>query len=297
MTKSSLFKSTLLLSSAAALLMSLPAMAETVLRRGNAAEPNTLDIHRVSGVPEANIQLDLYEGLMTYSADGKAIPGAAESYTVSPDGVTYTFKLRANAKWSDGSNVTSEDFAFAWRRILDPKTAANYAYFLDCIKNAEDIRNGKANMSTLGIETPDPKTFIVHLRAPTPYFIGMLVHHSTYPVNKALIEKIGDGYAKPGILITNGAYKLAEAVPQDHVTLVKNPNYHDAANVKIDKVIFYPTEDINSELKRYQAGELETTYSIPLAEIPVQQKQRPNEARITPYFGTYFYAFNLTHQP
>ena len=281
----------------AAQAMTTQATAETILRRGNAAEPNTLDLHRVSGVPEANIQLDLYEGLMTYSADGKPIPGVAESYTLSPDGMTYTFKLRANAKWSDGTPVTSEDFAFAWRRILNPKTAANYAYFLDCVKNAEAIRNGKAEETSLGIETPNANTFIVHLNAPTPYFIGMLVHHSTYPINKALYEKQGDAYAKPGILITNGAYKLAEAIPQDHVTLVKNTMYHDAANVQVDKIIYYPTEDANSELKRYQAGELDVTYNIPLAEIPVQQKQRPNEARITPYFGTYFYAFNLTHEP
>lgn len=282
---------------ASALTLGTSAFAETVLHRGNGAEPSSLDVQLISGVPESNIAQDLYEGLMTYGADGKAVPGVAESYTVSPDGTTYTFKLREDAKWSDGSPVTSEDFAFAWKRILSPKTAADYAYFLDPVKGAEDIRKGKADPSTLGVETPDAKTFVVHLRAPTPYFIGMLVHQSTFPIDKALYEKVGDGYSKPGVLISDGAYMLAEAVPQDHITLVKNPMFHDAANVKIDKVIYYPTEDIDSELKRYQAGELDITYTIPLAQIPVQQKEHPDQTHITPYFGTYFYAFNLTHEP
>ncbi|MDR3516977.1 MAG: peptide ABC transporter substrate-binding protein [Azospirillaceae bacterium] len=273
------------------------ANAETILNRGNAAEPSSLDVQLVSGIPEGNIQQDLYEGLMAYGPDGKAIPGVAASWTVSTDGLDYTFKLRDDAKWSDGSPVTSDDFAFAWRRIVTPKTAADYAYFLDAVKNAEDIRNGKADPATLGVETPDPKTFVVHLRAPAPYFVGMLVHQSTFPIDKALFEKAGDGYSKPNLLISNGAYTLAEAIPQDHITLKKNPYFHDAANVKIDTVRYFPTEDLDSELKRYLAGELDLTYDIASQQIPTMLKDHPKETHIAPYFGTYFYAINLTHEP
>lgn len=276
---------------------SATAGATTLLNRGNAAEPNSLDIQLVSGVPEANIVLDLYEGLMTYGPDGKPVNGVAESWTVSPDGKTYTFKLRNDAKWSDGSPVTSADFDFAWKRILDPKTAAEYAYFLDPIVNAADIRTGKMDPAKLGIETPDDRTLVVHLKNPTPFFIGMLVHQSMAPIDKAQFLKLGKDFSKPGVMISNGAYMLKEAVPQDHITLVKNPYFHDAANVKIDEVRYFPTEDVDAELQRYLAGELDETYDIPSQQIPVMKAQRPKETHIAPYFGTYFYTFNLTHEP
>lgn len=273
------------------------AQAETILNRGNGAEPNSLDFQLVSGVPEANIMLDLYEGLMAYGPDGKPVPGVAEKWTVSPDGKTYTFKLRDDAKWSDGSPVTSADFDFAWKRILDPKTAAEYAYYLDPIMNAAEIRTGKMDPAKLGIETPDDKTLVVHLKAPTPFFIGMLVHQSMAPIDKAQFLKLGKDFTKPGVMISNGAYMLKEAVPQDHITLVKNPYYHDASKVKIDEVRYFPTEDQDAELKRYLAGELDITYDIPSQQIPVMKSERPKEAHVAPYFGTYFYTYNLTHEP
>ena len=286
-----LLASTILLGSA------LASNAEMVMNRGNGAEPNSLDVQLVAGVPESNIVQDLYEGLMSYGPDGNPVKGVAESWTISPDLETYTFKLRDDAKWSDGTPVTSEDFAYAWKRLINPATAADYAYFLDPVKNAEAIRDGKADPSTLGVETPDPKTFIVHLRAPTPYFINMLVHQSTFPIDKALYEKVGKDYSKPGVLISNGAYTLTEAVPQDHITLTKNPMFHDAANVKIDVVRYFPTEDQDSELQRYLTGELDQTYDIPSQQIDTMKKERPSETHISPYFGTYFYAINLTHEP
>jgi len=284
---------------AAALLggISSAATAEMVFNKGNGAEPSTLDPHKMEGVPEANIAADLFEGLMTYDAKGEPTYGAAESYKVSDDGLTYTFKIRADEKWSDGTPVTAGDFVFGWQRLIDPKTGSAYAYYLDPVVNAEDIRNGKKPLDALGVKAVDDHTFEVKLNAPTPYFISSLVHQSTFAVSKANVEKFGDDFIKPGNLVSNGAYKLAEAVPQGYIKLVKNPYFHDAANVKIDTVMVYPTEDIDAELQRYKAGELDMTYELPSQQIPALKKEIPDQIHITPYLGIYFYAYNLTREP
>ncbi|WP_343713780.1 peptide ABC transporter substrate-binding protein [Inquilinus sp.] len=284
---------------AAALLggVSSAALAETVFNRGNGAEPETLDVHKSTGVPESFIQMDLFEGLLTSDAKGKPVPGAAESWTVSDDGLTYTFKIRQNAKWSDGSPLTAADFVFSWERLIDPKTASDYAYFLDQVVNAKDIRQGKKPLTDLGVKAVDDHTFEVKLLAPTPYFLSMLVHHSTYPISKANYEKFGDDFVKPGNMVSNGAFMLAEAVPQSHVKVVKNPNFYDAANVKIDTVMFFATEDQNAELQRFKAGEIDATYDIPPQQIKQLQSSDASETRLAPYFGTHFYAYNLTHEP
>ena len=155
----------------------------------------------------------------------KSIPGAAESWTVSPDGKIYTFKLRADGKWSDGTPVTANDFVFSWRRLVDPATAAEYAYMLAPVVNAEAITKGEKKPDELGVKAIDDLTFEVTLNAPTPYFLEMLTHQSTYAVSKANVEKFGADFIKPGNLVSNGAYMLAEFVPNDHVKAVKNPNF------------------------------------------------------------------------
>ncbi|WP_225770084.1 peptide ABC transporter substrate-binding protein [Inquilinus sp. Marseille-Q2685] len=279
--------------------VSSAALAEMVLNRGNGSEPETLDVHKSSGVPESFIQMDLYEGLLMADAKGEPVPGQAESWTVSDDGLTYTFKLRQNAKWSDGTPVTADDWVFSMRRLIDPKTASDYGYFLDQVVNARDIRlgqNGKT-LEDLGVKAIDDHTLEVKLVAPTPYFLSSLLHHSTHPISKANYEKFGDDFVKPGNMVSNGAYMLAEAVPQGYVKVVKNPHYWDAANVKIDTVMFYPTEDIDAELQRFKAGELDMTYELPSQQIPTLKKEIPDQIHITPYFGTYFYAFNMTKEP
>jgi oligopeptide transport system substrate-binding protein len=277
--------------------VSSAAMAEMVFNKGNGAEPATLDPHKMEGVPEANIAADLFEGLMTYNAKGEPSPGAAESYTVSDDGLTYTFKIRADEKWSDGTPVTAGDFVFGWQRLLDPKTGSAYAYYLDQVVNAKDIRNGAKPLDAIGAKAIDDHTFEVKLISPTPYFVSSLVHQSTFAVSKANVAKFGDEFVKPGNLVSNGAYVLSEAVPQGYIKLVKNPNFHDAANVKIDTVMVYPTEDIDAELQRFKAGELDMTYELPSQQIPSLRKEIGDQVHITPYLGIYFYAYNLTHEP
>lgn len=275
----------------------LPAQAEKVLHRGNGVEPETLDPAKSSGVAESWLQFDLFDGLTVPDGRGNFLPGAAERWDVSADGLVYTFHLRRNAKWSDGTPVTSQDWVFSWRRLVDPRTLADYAYFLWKVKNAQDISMGRKAPETLGVRAVDDYTFEVTMASPTPYFLSMLHHHSTYALSKANVEKYGGDFLKPGNLVTNGAYMLAEAVPQSHVKLVKNPHHFSAAETKIDTVFYYPTENQEAELKRYRAGELHLTYEVPVAQMNWLRANMKGELHLAPYFGTYFYAPNLTREP
>ena len=272
--------------------------AKNTLQRGNAAEPETLDVHKSSGVPEANIQRDLFEGLVAEAADGSPIPGVAESWSLSDDGTVYTFRLRKNARWSNGDPVTAHDFVFALRRGVDPAVGSSYAFILWPIANAEGITKGKVQeLDRMGVEAMNAHTLKVTLKAPTPYFIGMLTHHQAYPVHRQSLEKHGAKWTRAGNLVSNGAYRLAEWVPQSHVRLERNPHYWDAANVRIDAVVFHPTEDKSTELKRFRSGELDVTDDVPIDQIGWVEKNLAEQFHNTAYLGTYYYALNLTKAP
>ncbi len=273
------------------------AFAEVVFNRGNSADPESLDPHKTSTVYEAHILRDLFLGLTTEDAKSEVIPGAAESWTVSDDKKVYTFKLRAGATWSDGSPVTAQDFVFSWQRVVDPATAAECAYMLAPVVNAEDVTAGKKKPGELGVKAVDDSTFEVTLNAPTPYFLEMLTHQATYPVNKANIEKFGADFVKPGNLVSNGAYTLAEFVPNDHIKAVKNPKFYDAANVKIDVVNYIPTEDRSTAMKRFEAGELDSNDDIPTEQLADLKAKFGDQVRLGPYLGTYYYAFKTDKAP
>jgi oligopeptide transport system substrate-binding protein len=273
------------------------AFAEVVFNRGNSADPESLDPHKTSTVYEAHILRDLFLGLTTDDAKAEVIPGAAESWTISPDGKVYTFKLRAGATWSDGSPVTAHDFVFSWQRVVDPATAAEYAYMLAPVVNAEDVTAGKKKPAELGVKAIDDSTFEVTLNAPTPYLLEMLTHQATYPVNKANVEKFGPDFIKPGNLVSNGAYTLAEFVPNDHIKVVKNPKFYDAENVKIDVVNFIPTEDRSTAMKRFEAGELDSNDDIPTEQLTDLKAKFGDQVRLGPYLGTYYYVFKTDKAP
>ncbi len=292
--KATVFASSLMLATGA---LMAPAMSEVVFNRGNSADPESLDPHKTSTVYEAHILRDLYEGLVMQDKDAGLIPGAAESWTVSDDGTVYTFKLRANGVWSDGSPVTAEDFVYAFRRLEDPATGAEYASMLYVVKNGEEVNTGKVKPEELGVKAVDASTFEVTLKSPTPYFLEMLTHQSTYPVNKAAIDKLGADWIKPGNLVSNGAFTLTEFVPGDHIKLVKNAKFHDAANVKLDVVNYYPTEDRSTAIKRFEAGELDTNDDIPTEQMADLKTKFGDQLRIGPYLGTYYYAIKTDKAP
>ena len=274
-----------------------PAFAEVIYNRGSAAEPETVDPHKTSTVYEAHVLRDLFEGLVMQDSKAELIPGVAESWTVSDDGKTYTFKLRENAAWSDGSPVTAEDFVYSFRRLEDPATGAEYASMLYPVVNAEEVNGGKAKPEDLGVKAVDARTLEVSLKAPTPYFLEMLTHQAAYPVNKAAIDKLGADWIKPGKLVSNGAFTLAEWVPNDHIKMVKNPKFHDAANVKIDVVNFIPTEDRSSAMKRFEAGELDSYDDLPTEQLTDLKAKFGDQIRVAPYLGTYYYAIKTDKAP
>ncbi|MCE9523058.1 MAG: peptide ABC transporter substrate-binding protein [Alphaproteobacteria bacterium] len=278
------------------LAVAMPASAEKILHRGNGAEPKGLDPHQASGDPENQILGDLMVGLYTEDVKGKAILGAAEKVETSPDGLTWTFTIRDH-KWSDGVAVTADDFVYSYRRILDPKIASEYASILYPIKNAELVNTGKLPLEQLGVSAPNPKTFVIQLAHPAAYLPEMMTHYSTFALPKHVVEKYGFDWVKPGVMVSNGAYMLAARRPNDHIKLVKNPYFYDAANVKIDEVYFYPTTDEGSALKRYRAGELDTLDRWPLTEYKWLQASIPNEVRKYPGLRVLYTVFNMRKPP
>ncbi len=281
----------------AVLVGSSPALAEAVLHRGNAGEPQTLDQAHTSINIEEFILKDLYEGLTIYDASGKIVPGAAETWDLSDDGLTYTFKLRSDAKWSDGSPVTAEDFAFSFRRVEDPKTAAGYANILYPIKNAEKVNKGEAQPADLGVKAVDEKTLEITLERPTPFFLELLAHQTALPVSKASVEKNGADFVKPGTMVSNGAFKLVSHVPNDNLVVEKNPNYWDAANVKLDKVIFYPIDDQAASVRRFEAKEMDLVYNFSADQIDRLRGAYGDQVHVSPTLATYYYAFDTRQEP
>ena len=268
-----------------------------VFHRGNGSEPDTLDPHRSEETSASEILRDLYEGLTTEDIDSNVVPGMAERWDISEDGKTYTFYLRENAQWSNGDPVVAEDFVAGLQRTVDPATISSYAQILDMIVNAKDIREGNKTKETLGVKALGDKIFEVKLNAPTPYFLGLLNHSSTYPIHRASWKEHGDRFAKPGNMISNGAYQLKEWIVASHIKVERNPLYYGNDDVQIDTVYFYPTEDISGELKRYRAGELDFTDQIPNNQFRFINENFKDEFYVDPYLSTYYYVFDNTQPP
>ncbi len=255
------------------------AQAETVLRRGNSVEPETLDPHRARGVGAANVLRDLYEGLTTESPAGAVEPGVAERWGVAADGRSYTFHLRADARWSTGEPVTAADFAESWGRLRAPATGSPNAQLLAAVEEAR---------------ADGERTLHVRLRAPTPQFLALLAHPATFPVHAD--NRAGAAFA-PGTLAGNGAFRLVEWTPHAQIVLERNDHYRDRGKVAVERVVFLPTENPGSELKRYRAGELDWTDTIPVSQARWIREHLGGELHVTPYLGVYFYGFNVTRPP
>ena len=268
-----------------------------ILRRGISGEPGTLDPELINGVWEHIVVEDLFLGLTTDDAHADTIPGLAKSWTISPDKTRYTLTLRDDVKWTDGTPVTAEDAVFGLRRAVDPLTASPNASLLYIIKNAAAINTGKMKPDQLGVSAPDAHTVVIDLVAPAPYFIDLLSHPVTYPLPKHVVEKYGRDWIKADHIVTDGPYKFAEWVPQSYIRAVKNPDFYDAASVKIDEVDYYTTEDRSAALRRFRAGELDINNDVPIDQIAWLRKNMPDELRIAPYLGTYYYVFNMSKPP
>ncbi|MBI2001792.1 MAG: peptide ABC transporter substrate-binding protein [candidate division NC10 bacterium] len=272
------------------------AAQERVFRLNNMVEPESLDPGVVTGVPEHRILSNLFEGLTTTDPkDLSPRPGMAASWSVSKDGLVYTFKLR-NARWTDGKPVTAHDFVYAWERVLNPKSGAKYAQQLYYLKNGEDYNKGRiTDFSQVGVKALDDRTLQVTLRCSTAYFLDLTSFYTLYPIPRWAIEAHGKDWVKPGKIVTNGPFRLASGVPQKERILEKSLQHWDAARVKLQKVIFMPTEDVNTAYKQFLAGESDWVPQVPPAQIDAA-RSRP-EFYVTPYLGTYYFRFNVTKPP
>jgi len=271
--------------------------AQQVLHHGNGAEPNSLDPHRAEGVSTSNIVRDLYEGLTGISPQGAVVPAAAEGWTISADGRRYSFTLRSGLRWSDGSALVADDFVAGLQRSISPATGNTFAQMLNAITNADAVLKNQLPPSALGVTAPDARTLVIELAAPTPYLLGLLSHPSAFPVHRPSLAQWGRDFARPGRLVSNGAYTLRDWVVQSHVELARNPQYWNNARTVIERVFYHPSEDLNAELKRYAADEFDTTYEIPLVQAKALRARYGSELRIAPYLGSYYYGFNLSRPP
>lgn len=276
--------------------------ATGVLHAGNGTEPQGIDPHITTGVPESRIQQALFEGLVGKDPATLApLPGVAESWEVSEDGLVYRFTLRADARWSDGTPLTAEDFRWSWWRGLQPELANEYAYMMFPLKNAEAYLNGKVeDFDQVGVRVIDARTLEVTLEASTPYFLQLLDHHSFFPVPRHVIEKFGaptdrfTQWTRPANFVGNGAFVLTEWRLNRLVRVEKNPRYWDAANVRLNAVVFYPTENIVTEERMFRSGQLHYTNDMPIDKVPLYREQNPDQMRMDLYLGTYYYMLNTT---
>jgi oligopeptide transport system substrate-binding protein len=274
-----------------------PESATPVLNRALSTEPESLDPQKSRSVQAGDVLRDIGEGLTTYDAAGELAPGTAESWEVSGDGLTYTFRLREDARWSNGDPVTAADFVFGLQRLVDPATAAFYAAELGNVVNAAAIVAGDREPAELGVSAVDDRTLVISLARPTPYLLSLLTHPSTFPVHRGSVEQHGDGFARPGNLLSNGAYRLADWEPGAIVELQRNTFYWNDAETSIDAVRYHVVTQELAEYNRYRADELHITSTVPPENFDQIRAEFGDELRIAPTLGIYYYGFNLAKPP
>jgi oligopeptide transport system substrate-binding protein len=271
-----------------------PSGKSPIVRLQMRYEPAALDPHKIDGLAEYRIATDLFEGLVTYSATDEVIPGVAERWETSADGLVWTFHLRGDAVWSDGAPVTADDFVFSLRRALDPATAGSYTLTLAPIFNAQEINAGREkDLTKLGVTALDPHTLQVTLVKPTPWFLASLTGQTSMPVPRQAIEKWGNKWTDPGHIVTNGAYALKSWVPLDEIDLMRNPHFHDAASVKVEEVDYVLADDFHTALKRYEVGDLDMT-DVLGQDLPKLERERPAELHGDPLLSTRYITFNMS---
>lgn len=267
---------------------------EMVIRYNVGTEPETMDVHLSTGIPEATIMLQIYEGLTRMNALGQPQAALAKSWDISEDKTEYTFHLREST-WANGEAVTAHDLVWSWKRALDPELAADYAYMLYPILGAEAYNAGEGSADDIGIEAVDDLTLKVKLVGPTPYFLSLVSFKTYYPVYKKNVEADPESWhLSVETTVGNGPFKMVKWA-ENKMEFVPNEKYWDAGAVKADRLIFSMVENASTELTMFENGELHMTNTVPGQEIP-RLKSMP-ELHIFPYLGTYYYIFNLEKAP
>ncbi len=278
---------------------------EQILHVGNGSEPRDLDPHTAVSITESNILTSLFEGLVVFTPDCRnVLPGAAERWEISPDGRVYTFHLRPTLRWSDGQPLTSADFLYSFRRIEEPKLGAELAIYGDFVAGGQDYREGRLHdIAAVGYSAPDPLTFVIRLRARTPFFLGLLASNPFYPVQRATIEKHDaylrrDGaWTKPGSLVGNGPFRLLAWHINEAVIVEKNPSFWDAAHVRLRQVYFHAIDNPDTEERAFRGGLLHVTRGIPAVKLPGYKQDHPSWVYADPLTASRYVTFNVAKPP
>ncbi len=274
-----------------------PAHAGDVWVRGETADPGSLDPHKTSTSVEQHILDELYEGLTVYDGHGDLAPGVAARWSISADGLVYTFALRPDARWSNGEPVTADDFVFAFRRLMDPRTGAGYANILYTVKNARDVNTGRLPPDALGIRALGQAALEITLEHPSSTFLDQLTHMTAMPLHRASVERWGEKFSRAGHLVGNGAFALRRYVPNDRLVLEKNPYFHDAATVALAGEVIVPIADRAAGLRRFMAGEIDSYNEVPNDQIAFIRQHLAGAFKLTPSLGTYYYALDVRTRP
>lgn len=269
------------------------------------AEPENIDPHVVTGVPEHHIVTAMIEGLVGEDPkDLHVVPGVASSWTISDDGLVYTFKLRSDAMWTHGRPVTAGDFVASFKRILTASLGSKYSYMLFPMKNAEEYLNGTGiEFSEVGCKALDDQTLEITLREPVPYFLSLLNHYTWFPVPMDVIEKHGDPYlpgnrwTRPENFSCNGPFKLESWEQNAKLVVVRNESYWDNKTTKLNKIVFRPMEKDTSAEAAFRSGQLHNVYNLPQDFIAIYKRDFPELLHMDPHLAVYFYRFNTTAKP
>ena len=277
-----------------------------IYHHGNGSEPQGLDPHIVTGVPEHHILISLCEGLTIPNPNPNDMngymAGTAESWSISDDGKEYVFNINKNAKWSNGESVTADDFVWSWKRILTASLGSQYPDMLYYLEGAYEYHNGLIDdFDQVGVKSIDEHTLQVNLKNPTPFFLGLLSHYSTWPVHKETVLKFGDiddrngEWTRPGNFVCNGPFQLKTWELNNKIVVEKNPHYYDASIVQLNEIHYYPVSNVMTEDRMFRAGQLHLTSTLPSQKCPIYIEENPN-LRIDPYMGTYFYRINTENE-
>ena len=273
------------------------ASSASLLVRGGGPDPDSLDPQKARGFEAQSIVRDLCEGLTTLDRHAGVAPGIASHWSVSADGLTWTFTLRPNARWSNGERVVAADFVAGLRRLVDPATASGYAQYADVIANSDDIVAGRKPVTALGVAAPDDSTVVITLGTPAPYLPALLSHPSTCPVHRPTLARDAERFARPGVMVCDGAFVLKQWVQGAYVLATRNHYYWNDAATRLDAVKYLITPDENAELTRYRGGQLEVTAVVPRGQFDWIRTHLAGQLHVSPQLTTYYYGFNLERAP
>jgi len=269
--------------------------APGTLRFNIYTEPSSLDWSITTEQASIRVLTNIMEGLTRFNEQLEILPGLAESWDIDEGGSRYVFHLRKDVRWTDGKPVTAHDFVYSWQRLMDPATAAEYAYFLYMVKNAEKINSGEIDeVEKLGVRALDRHTLEVELERPVVFFPMITTFICTFPMRRDVVEKHGDDWTEPGNIVTCGPYRLASWRHEYKMVMERNPGYYGEP-AGLDRVIFYMITEDSTALSLYQTGDLDVVYPMPPPAIPAYRDSP--EYLNYPYFSTYYYGFNTQKPP